>query len=111
MVDSMMVTTNPVQDPASNFAPHNPPLGHEYPVTAANAAVKRAESVSRKLARAQHNLEEAIKSLYYAGFETEALEHELARVIEARNIARVKRSLARDAAHDAAIKAIEDLED
>lgn len=109
MVDSMMIGSNPVQDPTSNFAPHNPPLGQEYPLTTAQRTLKTLESVSRKLARAQHSLERTISDLAGAGVPTDALNAELVRVVNLRNVARVRRELQRDIVRDAALKTIADL--
>lgn len=127
MVDSMMIGRNFDNiDPQSNFTGPNTLAemsdwelikaftpkkenNMSYPVTAATEAVKRAESVSRKFARAQYSLEAAIRDLQKAGFLTLALENQLQDVKEARNIARVKRGLARDALKEAALKATDNL--
>jgi hypothetical protein len=118
MVDSMMIGRNLANiDPQSNFTGPNTLAElketnmSDYPVTAATEALRRAESRSRKLRRAQIALEAAIKDLNAANYDTAALEAEHATIVERRNVARVQRELTRDVLKEAAVKAIEEAGD
>jgi hypothetical protein len=112
-MDSMMIGSNPV-DPQSNFTGPNllklaeatkpeavqDEVMAELGITRAEAlkiALKIRESRSRKLRRAQYNLEATIKDLKGAGYDTADLESSLDSVKILRTVARSEREAARTA--------------
>lgn len=71
-----------------------------------DAAYRKAVQVSDRLRRADYALREAVRLASKAGFNTTELEANLEALQDTRNLARVKRSLARDAWHDEGKKKI-----